>query len=128
VFLKALIMFPLVDARRKTQRIPCIVDARVLVDHRPSVPCKICDVTPDGAKLVADHEIEAPNKILVLIPSIGEVWAAQVRWRHGSSIGVKFIRGEADLPAPSDGMAADIFALRLQAAQLTLTAKHLSAR
>jgi hypothetical protein len=128
VFLKAFIMFQLVDARRKTQRMPCIVDARVLMDHRPSISCKICDITPDGAQLVADHEIEAPNKILVLIPAIAEVWAAQIRWRRGLSLGIKFIHGEADLPALSEGTAPDTFALRLQAAQLTLTAKHLSAR
>jgi hypothetical protein len=105
----------------------CAVQARVLLTDRPSLPCTIRDVTPDGAKLVASHMIDAPDKILVLIPSIGEVWAGEVCWRRSHSLGVKFIRGEADLPAEANGTAADTFALRLQAAQLSRTAKRLSA-
>jgi hypothetical protein len=105
----------------------CIVEARVLLAGRPSVACTIRDVTPAGAKLVAGHAINTPNNILVLIPSIGEVWAAAVCWRRGHSLGVKFIRGEADLPVEPDGIAADTFALRLQAAQLSRAAKRLSA-
>lgn len=119
-------MLSLVGARRKTQRMACAVEARVLVEDRPSAPCTIRDVTPVGAKLVAAHAIDAPNKILVLIPSIGEVWAAQVCWRRGCSLGVKFLRGEADLP-PTGAEAPDTFALRLQAAQLSRTARRLSA-
>jgi hypothetical protein len=120
-------MLSLVGARRKTQRMACVVEARVLLADRPSVPCTVRDVTPDGAKLVFLRATAVPNKILVLIPSIGEAWAAQVCWRRGPSLGVRFIRGEADLPAAADNSASDTFALRLQAAQLSRTAKRLSA-
>ncbi len=115
-------MSSLVGLRRKAPRKTCVVEARVLLADRPSVPCTIRDVTPDGAKLVADGRIDATDKILLLIPSIAEVWAAQVRWRRGHSLGVKFIRGAADLPAAESEAEASTFALRLQVAPMSRTA------
>ncbi|MGP8231718.1 MAG: PilZ domain-containing protein [Methylovirgula sp.] len=118
-------MTSLIGLRRRVPRKTCSVEARMLIAGRPSVPCTVRDVTPDGAKLVADEKIGATDKILLLIPALAEVWAAEVRWRRGLALGVKFVRGEADLPG-ADGGAPDNFALRLQTAQLARTVKRLA--
>ncbi len=118
-------MSSLVGLRRKLPRQACVIEARVLMPGRAAVPCKIRDVTPDGARLVAKQPIFGADKILLLTPALAEVWAAEVRWRRGAALGIKFCPGEADLPE-ADAAAPDNFALRLQAAQLARTAKRLA--
>jgi hypothetical protein len=119
-------MSSLTGLRRKALRMTCSVEARVLVDGRPAIPCTILDVTPHGAKLVTEGKVATGGKVFLLIPSIAEVWAADVRWRRGATHGVKFIRGEADLPADTGVAESDSFALRLQVAQMARSAKRLS--
>jgi hypothetical protein len=116
----------LTGLRRKLLRMTCSVEARAFVGGRPAVRT-IRDVTPDGARLVTDGRIATGDKILLLIPSIAEVWAADVRWRRGTALGVKFIRGEADLPGDASTAEPDAFALRLQVAQMARSARRLSA-
>ena len=118
-------MTSLIGLRRKAPRKTCSVEARILLADRPSVPCTIRDVTPDGARLVAEDLIEATDKVLLLIPSIAEVWAAEVRWRRGQTLGLRFIRGAADLPEANGTAEPNAFALRLQTAQLARTAKQI---
>lgn len=118
-------MISLVGLRRKALRHTCVVEARILVSGRAAVPCTIRDVTPDGARLVAERPLFGADKVLLLIPALAEVWAAEVRWRRGAVLGVSFTPGEADLPE-ADTVAPDNFALRLQAAQLARTAKRLA--
>jgi hypothetical protein len=115
-------------ARRKSERQKCVVEARVFFDGHPALLCSITDVTPEGAKLTANAPIPAKaDKMLVFIPSIGEVWAARMCWRRGQSLGVEFICGEADLTGTGSLADADTFALRLQVAQIADTAKRMSA-
>ncbi len=120
-------MSSLTGLRRKLLRMTCSVEARAFLDGRPAISCTIRDVTPHGARLVTDGRIATGDKILLLIPSIAEVWAADVRWRRGTTLGVKFIRGEADLPGDASTAEPDAFALRLQVAQMARSAKRLSA-
>jgi hypothetical protein len=120
-------MTSLTGLRRKTLRMTCSLEARAFLDGAPAIKCTIHDVTPDGARLVTEGKIATGDKILLLIPSIAEVWAADVRWRRGTALGVKFIRGEADLPGDASTAKPDAFALRLQVAQMARSAKRLSA-
>jgi len=113
-----------IEPRRKAARQDCVVDARAFMYGRPAVRCKILDVTPEGAKLEAEEDILAAT-IFVLIPSIAEVWAARVCWRRDRTIGVQFLHGQADLPKLHDQSEPDVFALRLQVAQIKQTAKRM---
>ncbi len=110
--------------RRKTQRKDCIVEARAYADHKSAVHCIIRDVTPEGAKLVAKERIAA-RRILLFLPAIGEVWAADVRWRRGETLGIQFVPGEADLPKVDASSDPGAFALRLQVAQAVNSAQRL---
>jgi hypothetical protein len=108
----------LVGLRRKTQRIICSVAARIIVPGSQSVDCTIRDVTTDGAKLALDARISVNDRVFLLIPSIAEVWAAEIRWRRGQEVGVRFFRGEADLPAANGSDESASLAMRLQSAHL----------
>ncbi|WP_020176639.1 PilZ domain-containing protein [Methyloferula stellata] len=117
-----------ITSRRKAERQKCIVEARVYADGHPALLCRIADLTPDGAKLIAYRPVPAlSGKIMVFIPSIGEVWAARIRWCRVQSLGVEFICGEADLAEPETPPEPETFALRMQVAQIADTAKRLSA-
>jgi hypothetical protein len=112
-------------SRRIVDRKACLLDARVYVDGQPAIRCVIRDITPEGAKLVAGETIAA-RKILVFLPAIGEVWAALIRWRKGDAFGIQFIDGEADLASVANPSEPNAFAMRLQVAQVTVTARRLS--
>lgn len=109
---------------RKTERKNCLLDARAYADGRPAIRCVLRDITPQGAKLVTGETI-ASRKILLSLPAIGEVWAALIRWRRGATLGVQFVHGEADLAEVENPSEPGLFALRLQVAQVTETARRL---
>ncbi|HEY8163551.1 MAG TPA: hypothetical protein VIF34_14970 [Methylocystis sp.] len=110
--------------RRETERKDCIVEARAYADGQMAIRCLLRDITPDGGKLVADEKITA-RKVLLFLPAVGAVWAAQVRWRRGNTFGIQFIPGEADLPKIDASSDPDIFALQLQVAQVVSSTQRL---
>lgn len=122
--------------RRRAERKRCVVQGRVYVDGHPAVQCAIGDVTPEGAKLTAQGGLPTrvltakgylpdAEKLLVYIPAIRQVWAAVVRWRDGTSFGIEFVRGEADLPSGEEFAEPDSFAMQLQVAQAKDTSQRL---
>lgn len=114
----------LTSTRRKTERKTCLLQARAYADGQAAVRCELRDLTPDGAKLVAAEPLTA-RKLLLLLPAIGEVWAAEVRWRRGGLLGVRFVPGEADLVGLENPSDSDVFAMRLQVAQVAKSAQSL---
>lgn len=68
-------------SRRKVERKDCLLDARAYVDGQPAVRCSVRNITPQGAKLMTESALAA-RKMLLFLPAIGAVWAAQVRWRQ----------------------------------------------
>lgn len=104
--------------RRSLNRYRCLVSARLIIPGRPSIGCAIRDLTPEGAKVVlnaVDPQI-IPKKVFILLPGLGELWAAKVCWRDVDTLGVAFITGEADKSETPRN--PDIFALRVQVADL----------
>jgi hypothetical protein len=115
--------------KRKTVRQKCLVDARIYLDGELAIDCSIDDLTPEGARLIAEKPIPRfKRKVLIFIPSIGAVWAAHIRWRRGQSLGVEFIVGEADLIGTEKAPDPKLFALRMQCAQVSKTVKRMTVR
>ncbi|HEY1735359.1 MAG TPA: hypothetical protein VGG12_01805 [Methylovirgula sp.] len=85
---------------------------------QPSIDCAIRDLTPEGARLVFANAAPTslPDRFLVFMPGVDELWAARLRWRKRGEIGVEFIVGEADWS--SAPRYPDLFALRIQVAEL----------
>lgn len=114
--------------KRKTVRQKCIVDARIYIDGQPAMDCSINDVTPEGAQLTIKKPLpRLLRKVLIFIPSIGTVWAAQIRWHRGLTLGVEFVVGEADLLGTENAPNPILFALRMQTAQLSNNRKRTAA-
>jgi hypothetical protein len=105
--------------RRSHNRHRCLVSARLYVPGQPAVECSIRDLTPEGARITlpADALRMLPDKLLLLLPGLAELWAVRVCWRSRHTIGVEFVPGEADTHMPST-QYSDIFALRVQVADL----------
>lgn len=103
--------------RRTGNRHRCHAGARLFISGRPSIPCAVRDLTPDGARLdlSSQESLEIPEKLFVLLPGVGELWAARIRWRKDGEIGVEFVAGEADWTRPR---YPDLFALRVQVAEM----------
>lgn len=104
--------------RRGFGRRRCLVAARLIIFAQPSLDCAIRDLTPEGARLVfaPDEPPSLPERFLLFLPGVDELWAARLRWRNGLEIGVEFIAGEADWSkAPR---YPDLFALRVQVAEM----------
>jgi hypothetical protein len=118
-------MASMMVSRRRAARQKCIVEARAYAEGCQAVRCSLRDVTPLGAKLIAEEDIQASGKILVFVPSVGELWAAMVRWQRGRTFGVEFMRGEADFATAEDVSEPDTLAQRVQVAQVVELAKRL---
>jgi len=81
--------------RRKRIRRRCKVQTRLYIGSRPAVPCVIEDLTPDGARISSEERIRASTRMLIFLPSTGELWPAEVRWRREQTFGIQFIDREA---------------------------------
>jgi hypothetical protein len=86
--------------RRISKRQEVLMSARLYIPGMPVIECEIRDLTPEGARVVpvsSDLSL-LPEKVLLFIPGMGEVWAASVCWGNDGAFGVKFLPGEADRP------------------------------
>ena len=84
-----------VQGRRKVQREP-----RRQMNGRPAwitideteCECSVLDVSPGGAKIVTDVEIDIHDRfVLALVPNHPRSQQCEVVWRRGNTLGVKFV-------------------------------------
>jgi hypothetical protein len=54
--------------------------------------CFVLDVSPGGAKIMTDAEIEVRDRFgLALVPTHPKRQACEVVWRRGNTYGIKFV-------------------------------------
>ena len=54
--------------------------------------CSVLDVSPGGAKIVTDVEIDIHDRfVLALVPNHPRSQQCEVVWRRGNTLGVKFV-------------------------------------
>ena len=70
--------------------------ASILVDNDPTPrSCAIADISESGAKVSLDTAAELPEQFVLLLTSTGSARRlCNVVWRTGTTVGVKFIRGD----------------------------------
>jgi hypothetical protein len=105
--------------RRISERQDVLVSAQMYIPGMPAVDCEIRDLTPEGARLTpvsADLSL-LPEKFLLFVPGIGEVWAACVRWARDGAFGVKFLFDEADRVEAQAVTEPDLFATQVLMAE-----------
>ena len=57
----------------------------------PVIDCKILDLTDEGARVFEPPGTELPHKFQLQIDSSRILGAAEVVWRGGSQVGVRFL-------------------------------------
>ena len=54
--------------------------------------CFVLDISPSGAKIVTDAEIEVKERFgLALVPAHQKRQPCEVVWRRGNNYGIKFV-------------------------------------
>jgi hypothetical protein len=61
-------------------------------DQMTQIDCFVLDVSPGGARIVTDAEIEVSDRIvLALVPQHPKRQPCEVVWRDGKTFGIKFV-------------------------------------
>lgn len=82
--------------KRIFPRIRSLLGARIEFNNRSStMDCLVREMSKGGAKLEFSDARSIPDTFDVVVPSKGQHFRAEVRWRHGNSIGVEFTAPEA---------------------------------
>jgi hypothetical protein len=92
-----MIMMIIDKPRAKVQREP-----RRQANHQPAAisvdggltmcECFVMDVSPGGAKIMTDAEVEVGERIrLALVPAHHKLQPCEVVWRRGNTYGIKFV-------------------------------------
>jgi hypothetical protein len=77
------------EPRRQLDKRP----AWIAVDEQMTeIECFVIDVSPGGAKIVTDAEIDVSGRfLLTLVPAHPKRQRCEVVWRDGTTFGIKFV-------------------------------------
>jgi PilZ domain len=79
------------DERRNAPRQKTLLAGKVVYGaNRFAADCAVRDLSAGGARLSFAEPAEIPNEFELHLPSRGTAFRAEVRWRRGPQIGVKF--------------------------------------
>ena len=88
--------------RRKLPRQKSFLRGCVYFNNRASaIDCLIRDISATGARLIFSNPVTFPDVVDLYIPQKQQTLRAQVHWRHGEEVGVRFAN-----PAQAFGAAA----------------------
>jgi hypothetical protein len=77
------------EQRRSRRKRPRLRSAKLLDERfRFLSECRICDQSPDGARLALSRRAALPPQLAVYFDETGEVRTARVAWRRGRIVGV----------------------------------------
>lgn len=64
---------------------------RVYFDNgRKSLPCSVCDIFYEGARITLSRRAEIPDVVELHVPEKHRFVQATVRWSHGKLLGLAF--------------------------------------
>ncbi|HEX8167889.1 MAG TPA: PilZ domain-containing protein [Beijerinckiaceae bacterium] len=79
------------DERRESRRRKTLLAGKIVFGaDRITMDCSIRDLSMGGARLSFADPVGLPNEFELQLPSRGTVFRAEVRWRRGREVGVKF--------------------------------------
>jgi PilZ domain len=77
------------EPRRQANQQPAWI---TVGDGMTRLECFMLDVSPGGAKIMTDAEIEVGDRIrLALVPTHEKRQPCEVVWRRGNTYGIKFV-------------------------------------
>lgn len=80
-----------IERRRLPRRRALKACKAVYGDFRYTIDCVVRDLTPDGARLRADAAMEIPDDFYLFDGGEGRLQRAEVIWRTGNELGVRFV-------------------------------------
>lgn len=96
--------------RRKTPRLRTLLGARACFNQRnATLDCVVRNFSEDGALLVVSDAVALPSAFEIDIAQRQRSYAARVRWREGSRVGVAF-----ETRSPESEMDSSDLARRLR--------------
>lgn len=72
--------------------------ARVIMPDRSMLNCIIKDLSPGGARIMIEGNIELPPRVLLKIDQTGQTKQARVAWQKETEIGLQFLAGRETPP------------------------------
>jgi hypothetical protein len=91
------------DERRVSRRQKTLLAGKIVFGaNRFAMDCSIRDLSTGGAKLSFADPVGIPAEFELHLPSRGTAFRAEVRWRRGQQVGVRFralLRGPSPEPA-----------------------------
>jgi len=93
--------------RRFAERVPTSLRGKVFPS---AIDCIIADFTKHGARLRFDADPPADASFVIVVWSSGLAFDAEIRWRSGCEIGVRFA-GSRDLRRPAPPHMAEAQAM-----------------
>jgi hypothetical protein len=80
------------DERREAKRQKSFLRGFVYVDkRRGAISCLIRDLSENGARIVFSESVAVPDILALHIPQKEQTVQAEVEWRRGDEIGLKFV-------------------------------------
>ena len=80
------------ENQRVDGRIKTFLSARIHDgDGNREIDCLVKDMSESGAKIELDEGLKVPTIFNLEVPKLGAMFRAEIRWRYGHLIGVKFI-------------------------------------
>ncbi|MDO9439424.1 MAG: PilZ domain-containing protein [Beijerinckiaceae bacterium] len=88
--------------RRKTLRVRTFIGAHAVCSDGRRIDCQVRDMSANGAKLSLKSTAGLPENFVLKIPSRGESYPVQIRWREDETLGVEFVSPEAAYRAENE--------------------------
>ncbi|WP_083936101.1 PilZ domain-containing protein [Methylobacterium sp. B1] len=67
----------------------------ILPTYGPPIPCKLADISPNGARLDVNSVLGIPDVFQIKFITTDEVLWARVVWRRPSQLGLIFVQDAA---------------------------------
>jgi len=83
------------DDRRRFRRQAVIWDAAML-EQEKTVDCTVLNLSAGGAKIMIDRTDITSSRVTLRIPQCG-VFVCEVAWRHGHTMGLRFLEDPASV-------------------------------
>lgn len=71
-------------------RIATFKSAKLFSPDNEMIPCKVCDLSASGARIIVETDSPLPQKATLLIPLVGITKKARLAWQNETEAGLHF--------------------------------------
>jgi PilZ domain len=91
------------EEKRQSQRKRVLKPGKVVFgDFAMLYDCSVKDLSERGAKLRVEEGTRVPSEFYLYLPLLRQMYKAQVKWRRGELLGIRFEGGAIDISNHKD--------------------------